>query len=434
MKTRNLTPLVLETLSDTPVVFIRGPRQSGKTTLVQHLRDAGHEAAYFTFDEAAVLSAAQADPDAFIAGLPERVILDEVQRAPELFRAIKLSVDRNRAPGRFVLTGSANALVLPGVSESLAGRMGVLTLHPFSQGEREGVKEGFIDACFAAKFSPANLASDSDANADDDNATASASSGWPALARRIAAGGFPEACERMSATRRAAWFDSYLTTLIERDVRDIANIQGLRDLPRLLKLAATRASGMLNQTNLARDASLPLTTLQRYWSLLEATFLVQTLPAWSASLGVRLVKAPKVFLNDTGLLCALLGIDAARLQTDGLMTGALLESFVVQELARQSAWNATRADMFHFRTHAQQEVDIVLEDAKGRLVGIEVKKTTSPGAGDFKGLKTLQAATGKKFLRGILLHAGAQSLSFAPELHAMPVSALWRLNARSVVS
>ena len=425
MLQRHITPLVLETLRDTPVVFIRGPRQSGKTTLVQHLRDAGHDATYFTFDEAAVLSAAQADPDAFIAGLPERVIIDEVQRAPELFRAIKLSVDKNRAPGRFMLTGSANALVLPGVSESLAGRMGVLTLHPFSQGEREGVKEGFIDACFTPKFSPATLASD----ADD-----AAGSSWPALAARITAGGFPEACERMSATRRAAWFDSYLTTLIERDVRDIANIQGLRDLPRLLKLAGTRASGMLNLTNLARDASLPLTTLQRYWSLLEATFLVQTLPAWSASLGVRLVKAPKVFLNDTGLLCALLGIDAARLQTDDLMTGALLESFVVQELARQSAWNATRAAMFHFRTHGQQEVDIVLEDAKGRLVGIEVKKTTSPGAGDFKGLKSLQAATGKKFLRGILLYAGGQSLSFGHDLHAMPVSALWRLNATSVVA
>jgi len=433
MKQRHITPLVLETLHDTPVVFIRGPRQSGKTTLVQHLRDAGHDAAYFTFDEAAVLSAAQADPDAFIAGLPERVILDEVQRAPELFRAIKLSVDRNRAPGRFVLTGSANALVLPGVSESLAGRMGVLTLHPFSQGEREGLKEGFIDACFATKFSPATPALADDADTDDDGDGA-AGSGWPALAERIAAGGFPEACERMSATRRAAWFDSYLTTLIERDVRDIANIQGLRDLPRLLKFAATRASGMLNLTNLARDAGLSLTTLQRYWALLEATFLVQTLPAWSASLGVRLVKAPKVFLNDTGLLCALLDIDAARLKTDDLMTGALLESFVVQELTRQSAWNATRAGIFHFRTHAQQEVDIVLEDAKGRLVGIEVKKTTSPGAGDFKGLKALQAATGKKFLRGILLHAGAQSLSFAPELHAMPVSALWRLNAKNVVS
>jgi predicted AAA+ superfamily ATPase len=417
MKRRHITPLVLESLQDTPVVFIRGPRQAGKTTLVQHLREEGHDATYLTFDEAAVLAPAQSDPDAFVAGLPARVILDEVQRVPELFRAIKLSVDRDRTPGRFVLTGSANALVLPGVSESLAGRMDIITLRPFSQGEREGKKEGFVDACFAAKFSPASLTANDDSN-------------WPALTKRIVAGGFPEACERMSAARRSAWFDAYITTILERDVRDIANIQGLRDLPHLLKFIATRASGLLNLANLSRDAALPQTTLQRYWSLLEATFLINTLPAWSASPGARLVKAPKVFLNDTGLLCALLDIDAARLQAGDLMAGAVLESFAVQELVRQAAWSKTRAGMFHFRTHTQQEVDIVLEDGKGRLVGIEVKKTASPSAGDFKGLKVLQAATGKRFLRGILLYTGTQGTSFAPDLHAMPVSALWQLNAK----
>ena len=411
---RHITPLLMETLRDTPVAFIRGPRQSGKTTLVRQLGDAGHEAAYLTLDESAVLASAKADPDAFVAGLPGRVILDEVQRAPELFQAIKLSVDRDRAPGRFVLTGSANALALPGVSESLAGRMGILTLWPFSQGEREGAREGFIDACFASKFSPGAFAGGEDST-------------WPKLVGRIAEGGFPEACGRMSAARRGAWFDSYITTIVERDVRDMANIQGLRDIPRLLKLVATRAGGLLNLAGLARDATLPQTTLQRYWALLEAIFLVNALPAWSANLGTRLVKAPKVFLSDTGLLCALLGIDAGRLQAGDLMAGAVLESFVVQEIVRQSAWSATRAGVFHFRTHSQEEVDIVLEDTRGRLVGIEVKKTSSPCAGDFKGLKMLQAATGKKFLRGILLYAGSHGLSFGPDLHAMPVNALWRM-------
>jgi predicted AAA+ superfamily ATPase len=369
-----------------------------------------------TLDEAAVLAPARADPDAFVAGLPKRVILDEVQRVPELFRAIKLSVDRDRSPGRFVLTGSANALILPGISESLAGRMEVLTLWPFSQGEREGTKEGFVDACFAPEFSPG----------------ACTGADWTVLTQRITAGGFPEACVRLSATRRDAWFSSYITTILERDVRDISNVQGLHDLPRLLRLTATRASGLLNLANFSRDAALPQTTLQRYWALLEATFLVHTLPAWSANLGTRLVKAPKVFLNDTGLLCSLLGLDAGRLQSDDLMAGAVLEAFVVQEITRQSSWSMTRPRLFHFRTHTQQEADLVLEDASGRLVGIEVKKTASPSAADFKGLKVLQAATGKKFLRGIVLYTGTSSVVFGHDLHAVPISALWQMQAKTV--
>lgn len=413
MKPRNLTPLILAAFRDTPVVHLQGPRQSGKSTLAQALRDHGYGAEYFTLDDASMLAAAQSDPDGFVSGLPERVILDEVQRVPELFRAIKRSVDANRRPGRFLLTGSAQALVSPKLSESLAGRMEVLTLWPFSQGEIAGRREGFVEGCFSREFKPGKFTDTS----------------WPSLAERIAAGGYPEVLTRTDATRRQAWFGSYITTLLERDVRDLANVTGLRDLPRLLRLAASRAMGLLNFADLSRDAAMPQTTLQRYWALFEATFLVRSLPPWHANLGLRLVKTPKVLLGDTGLLCHLLGLDAARLQADDLMTGAVLECFVAGELTKQISWSVTRPGLFHYRTHTQQEVDFVLEDARGRLVGIEVKKTASPTNSDFKGLRHLSEQTGKKFLRGILLYTGSNNVTFGANLHAVPVSALWQFEA-----
>lgn len=311
-------------------MYLQGPRQSGKSTLAQSLRGEGYDAEYFTLDDAGTLAAAQSDPDGFVSGLPERVILDEVQRVPELFRAIKRSVDAKRKPGRFLLTGSAQALVLPKLSESLAGRMEVLTLWPFSQGEIAGRKEGFVDACFAREFKPGAFRDTS----------------WPALAERIATGGYPEVLARTDAVRRQAWFGSYITTILERDVRDLANVTGLRDLPRLLRLAASRAMGLLNFADLSRDAAMPQTTMQRYWALFEATFLVRSLPPWHANLGLRLVKTPKVLLGDTGLLCHMLGLDTARLQADDLMTGAALECFVAGELTKQISWSETRPGAF----------------------------------------------------------------------------------------
>ena len=413
MKHRHITPQVVAALADTPVVFVQGPRQSGKTTLVQSLGEHGHPAEYRTLDDAAVLAAARSDPDGFVDSLPERVILDEVQRAPDLFRAIKRSVDARRKPGRFLLTGSANALVLPKVSESLAGRMEVLSLAPFSQGEIEGRREGFVEACFGLSFAPGVFRD----------------AGWPPLVERIVRGGFPEALARADAARRAAWFGSYITTILERDVRDLSNVQNLSDLPRLLRLLAARTSGVLNLSDVARDAHLPLTTLQRHWALLEAVFFARTLPAWSGNLTSRLAKAPKVLLNDTGLLCHLLNLDSERLKTDELMSGSVLESFVAVELAKQACWSRVHPALFHYRTQKQQEVDLVMEDATGRLVGIEVKKTASPTSSDFKGLRHLSEQTGKRFLRGILLYTGSTSVAFGPNLHAVPVSALWQLES-----
>ncbi len=407
MKQRHLTPFVLEALSDTPIVFIQGPRQSGKTTLVQQL---GRKADYFTLDDAAVLAAAQSDPTGFVAGLPEIVSLDEVQKCPALIPAIKRSVDQDRRAGRFLLTGSANALLLPAISESLAGRMEVLRLWPFSQGEIEAVQETFIDRCFAT----------------DSKAGTGLTCSWPSLVDRIVPGGYPEPLSRKDPARRQAWFGSYVTTILERDVREIANIQGLRELPHLLRLIAARAANILNMTDLARDANnTSLTTMNRYWALLEAVFFVQTLPAWSGNLTSRLSKAPKIVLNDTGLLCHLVGIDAQRLKDDSLMTGAILENFVVTELLKQSGWSKTRPRFFHFRSQKQQEVDLVMEDARGQIVALEVKKSASPTPHDFKGLRFLAEQTGQKFVRGILLYTGSDTIPFGPNLFAVPISALW---------
>lgn len=409
MFARHLSPNLLEALSDSPVVFLNGARQTGKSTLSQELSTGGHPARYLTLDDMGVRSAAKNDPQGFLAGLDGPVILDEVQRAPELFLPLKAEVDRNRKPGRFFLTGSASALVLPQLSESLAGRMEILTLWPLSQGEIEATREGFIDALFGPETLPPS---------------------WRPLPpmdlwERVTRGGYPEPLSRPRPERRRAWVDSYLATIIERDVRDLANIEGLTQLPRLLHLLAARTASLMNYAELSRSMGLPQSTLKRYLALLEATFLVRRLPPWSGNLGKRLVKAPKLFLNDTGLASGLLAIDAARLGADGALSGPLLETFVMAELTKQSGWSKTRPRMYHFRTQAGHEVDFVLEDAQGRCVGVEVK-AGAVGTGDFKGLKALEEALGDRFVRGVILSTGRETIPFAKNMHALPINALWQ--------
>lgn len=412
---RHLLPRIRSALDDTPVVFLQGPRQCGKSTLARELGEReGLGRTYLTLDDGAVFAAARGDADAFVAGLPSRVTLDEIQRAPDLFRAIKRSVDEHRAPGRFLLTGSADALALPNLSESLAGRVEILTLLPFSQGELTGHVEGFVDECFAPSWTAGTTERPLQRV------------GWNDLVRSITRGGYPEVLERPDEQRRAAWFDAYVTTILQRDVRDIASISQLGELPKLLRLAATRLMGLLNFADLARDAGLSRTTLQRYWALLEATFLVSTLPAYSENLGSRLVKAPKVSFNDTGLASYLLGSSEERLLRDSLMAGPLLEAWVVGELRKQAAWSRTGPTFYHFRTHTQREVDVVMEDRSGELVGIEVKKAQSLKPSHFAGLEHLSTALGRRFRRGVLLYLGQDRVAFGKELWAVPVGAVWQ--------
>ncbi|MFQ5930585.1 MAG: ATP-binding protein [Acidobacteriota bacterium] len=411
---RNISAAVLEALADNPVVLLHGARQTGKSTLAQWLASGEHPARYLTLDDAVILAAARGDPSGFIAGLEGPVMLDEVQRVPELFLAIKAVVDRDRSPGRFLLTGSANVMLLPHLSESLAGRMEILALWPLSQGEIGGVKEGFIDTVFSGA-----LPTDKK-NRED----------LLGLLNRLLRGGYPLIHGRVSEARQKAWFGSYVTTILQRDVRDLANIEGLTALPRLLSLLAARAMSLLNLSELSRSIAIPQTTLKRYMALLQTTFLVQTLPAWSGNLGKRLVKAPKLVFSDTGLMSYLLGLGKQRLTMDTNLLGPLLENFVVMELLKQVTWSQTQPRLFHFRMQTGQEVDIVLEDSAGRLVGIEVKAGATVTAQDFKGVRTFAEATGRRFHRGLVLYTGTESVPFGPRLHALPVNALWSMGAR----
>jgi hypothetical protein len=378
---------------------------------VQSAEVAGQERQYLTFDDPGILAAARRDPNGFVAGLSARVALDEIQHVPELFSVIKAAIDRNRQTGRFLLTGSANVMLLPKLSESLAGRMEVLTLWPFSQGEIRGVKENFVDTLFSGKSvgwsgkSPAMS--------------------WEELLACIVDGGYPPAVARKSAARRDAWFQSYVTTVLQRDIRDLANIADSTAVPRLLSVVAARAGGLLNFADLSRTMALPQTTLKRYFALLEATFLVQLLRPWARNLGQRAIQTPKVYLNDTGLLAHLLGVTVDRLKSEGNVAGSVLENFVLMELRKQCAWSATRPELFYWRTVSGREVDVVLEDRTGKVVGVEVKAAATLGSNDVGGLQALASAVGKNWVRGVVLYAGAETIPFSANLHGIPIRRLW---------
>ena len=374
-----------------------------------------------TLDTAAVLAAATSDPEGFVAGLERPVVIDEVQRAPALAVAIKAAVDADRRPGQFLLTGSAGMLALPRLAESLAGRMELHTLWPFSQGELRSVRETFIDRLFAASLAVPDAPPKTRATPDTDAESETQAD----LVERICKGGYPEAQTRESRTRRRAWFDAYVDAILQRDVRELANIERLSEIPRLLALLASRISQPLSFADLARTLAIPQTTLKRYMALMETTFLVRLLPAWSSNLGKRLAKAPKLMLADTGLLAHMLGVDAGRLRRDRTLLGHALENFVAMELTKQLGWSETPCRLFHFRTPAGAEVDLVLEDHAGRLVGIEVKAAAAVQRRDFRGLETLAALAGERFGRGVLLCTGTTAVPFGPKLHVLPVSQVW---------
>ena len=409
MRDRHATDALLDALHDTPVVYLQGARQTGKSTLVRAIAERQHPAQYLTLDTAAVLSAASNDPEGFIAGFDWPVVIDEVQRAPSLALAIKAAVDTTRRPGQFLLTGSASVMSLPALSDSLAGRMELHTLWPFSQGELGDVRETFVDRVFAEKLVTPDTVADSEKS----------------LLDRVCTGGYPEIQTRKSRARRQAWFDSYVDAILQRDVRDLANIERLSEFPRLLALLASRAGGLLNFADLARTLGIPQTTLKRYMALMEMTFLVRVLPAWFSNLGKRLTKAPKLLLADTGLLTHLVEADRNRLRRNRTLLGHVLENFVAMELIKQLGWSKRRCRLFHFRTESGAEVDLVLEDSAGRLVGVEVKSATSMRQQDFRGLEELARLSGDRFVRGIVLCTGTTVVPFGWNLYQLPVSQLW---------
>ena len=403
---RFVRPCLEEALEDTPVVLIHGPRQCGKTTLAQMVGQAdGYQ--YVTFDEDVQLAAAQADPVGFVAGLTGKTVLDEVQRVPELFLALKAAIDKDRRPGRFILTGSTNVLLVPRLADSLAGRMEILRLHPVSQDELAGRPSRFLEVLFSANLTSRRF-----------------ERLGTALAEKITAGGYPAALLRTKPRRRMAWYRDYIETLIQRDVQDLARISALDSIPRLLQLAAGQTARLLNVAEMASAFQLSRPTIRDYVVLLEKTFLLEHLPPWHSNRLSRLIKTPKLHLGDTGLATALLGLDATALGQDRQLLGQLVETFVFQELRRQASWQDTPVRFHHFRDKDGMEVDIVLEKA-GRVAGIEVKAAATVRERDFRGLKKLSRAAGEKFAAGAVLYDGEGIAGFGKNLYAVPIRALW---------
>jgi predicted AAA+ superfamily ATPase len=404
---RHLAPRLREALADTPAVLVHGPRQCGKTTLARAVGDPrGYR--YVAFDDAAVLAAARSDPVGFVSHLPARTILDEVQRVPELFPSLKVAIDRRRTAGRFILTGSANVLLVPRLAESLAGRMGLLRLHPLAQSEVESRRPRFLDALLSGGFKT-GIGEPLGRN----------------LAERIVAGGYPAALARRTAARRSAWYRDYVETQIQRDVRDLARIHSLDALPRLLSLAAGHTASLINVADLAAPFELTRQTIDDYVTLLERVFLLERLPAWSTNRLSRLVKRPKLHMGDTGVACALRGVDAAFLCRDRSALGPMLETFVLQELRRQASAHPVPIGFFHYRDRDDFEVDIVLEQGDAKVAGVEVKAAASVNHTDLRGLRKFRDVAGKRFAAGVVLYDGAATIRFGDGLFGVPIRLLW---------
>lgn len=396
---------VAAALADTPVVMVTGPRQSGKTTLARGF--ATGDRAYLTLDDDTALSAARADPAGFLRGL-RRAVIDEVQRAPEILRAIKRSVDENRRPGRFLLTGSADVLALPQVSESLAGRMEIVSLLPLSRAEIGGRKPGFLD-----KALDGTLVKPPQAMVGGE------------LIRAILAGGYPEMLRRNDPKRRLAWARDYLKAIVQRDVRDIAEVEKLEQLPRLLRTLAHHSGQLVNFTQIGGRLGLDDKTTRRYVAILEQLYLVSRVEPWFRNRLKRLVKTPRLHFLDSGLLAAMLGETEERIAKDRSVLGRLLETFAFSEVRKQAAWSGDACAVYHYRDKDQDEVDLIVEAYSGALIGIELKAAATVGASDFRGLRKLASACGDDFKLGVVLHDGDSVVPFSDRLFAAPVSCLW---------
>lgn len=391
---------------------IVGPRQAGKSTLAKHLVDISPGAAYVTLDDLAVRTTIEADPRGFVSGRPGLLAVDEVQRIPDLMLAIKAEVDTDQRPGRFLVTGSTQLSATRGVSETLAGRIERFELWPFSRSELAGTRDTFIDRLLDAQHPATGYRG------------SMTKLGYLQLAL---AGGFPEAIGR-TADRRAAWFDAYVETVIEREAPGVSASPRTAELPRLLRLVAARHGGILNLSDLGRVAGLAQSTVTRYLDVLEAVFLIRRVPAWSSNLGKRETRAPKVFITDPGLAGHLRDADLETLRRPERSLGAdgpIIEGLVFAELLRQSGWSTRRVRLYHFRERDQIEVDFILEDNRRNVAGIEVKAAVDITARDVRHLARLRDRVADQFTMGVLMYCGEQVLPLGDRLWAVPLSALW---------
>ena len=410
---RNLSLQVLDSLQGFPVVYLNGPRQAGKSTLAQRIAVKEWPADYVTFDEASMLGAAEANPESFLRAYKNKLILDEVQMAPSLFRVLKIIADEARlnhkasANGRYLLTGSANIMALPQLADALVGRMNVLTLYPLSALEVSQGKGNFLPRLMSNDFKPEALTKKL------------------ALTEIIRQATFPE-ITNWNDRRRRQWFEAYITTILQRDVRQLADIAKLGVLPNLLKVLAARSGGLINEADIARAIGQNAVTTKNYRILLQMMFLALDIKPWFRNISKRLVKAPKGYIVDTSLLCHLQQIDLSKAEfSDPQAFGHLFENFVATELLKQLSSSDSSAQLYHFRTSDGKEVDFVLELPDGSLAGVEAKSRDAVTALDFKGLEELQKLTGNDFICGVVLYRGGKLIPFGDKLWAVPLDIIW---------
>ncbi|QIM16780.1 ATP-binding protein [Leucobacter insecticola] len=409
---RNVTGLARKTLDDTPITVISGARQVGKSTLMQQLVQ-GRETRLVNLDNFGDRSAAQADPDGFASQYPQGLLaIDEIQRVPELLTSLKASVDRDRRPGRFIVTGSADLLSLRGAQESLAGRAETIPLEGFSRDELSGRIADF--AAFAWALPSSEMPADR-----------------RGISRReylemAATPAFPEARLRLGRSRDR-WLSGYVDRLLSKDAGEATGIQYPDRLATLLSLLAARNSGEFVASHVGRELDIPARSIPAYLEALRSLFFVRVTPGWSNNIARRAVSKPKVSLTDTGLAAHLSEVDVDGLEkaVSSSLTGGLVEGFVIGELEKQRSWSTKKTRMFHYRDDHGREIDIVLEDRRRDIVGIEVKASSSPRSEDFKGLRYMRDKLGERFVAGIVLHTGERSLPFGDRLWALPISTLW---------
>lgn len=395
-----------EALEDTPVVVISGPRQSGKSTLARRI--AGNGWNYLTLDDDNTLNAALDDPAGLLKRVGERVIIDEVQRAPALPRAIKFSVDQNRKPGRYLITGSADLLSMPRIADPLVGRSEIVPLLPLSQVELQGRRPGLISALFADELPAPSETLD----AKD-------------LVSRIMSGGFPEVIKRNTLPRQQQWCRAYLEAVVQRDIREIAGIRKARELRYLFSALAAYSGRLVSQQDLSQKIQLDGKTVNSYIAALEQLFLVRHLSAWHNNALKRLVKKPKLYFTDTALLASLMEASPALIEQNRLLLGPLLETFVFTELQKQISWQDRRIALTHYRDKDKVEIDFVLENSRSQLVGVEVKAASTVSSRDFKGLRKLARIVGDNFRLGVVFYTGERILPFGDRQLAAPVHCLW---------
>jgi len=408
MIARSLRPFALEMLTESRAVAIVGARQVGKSTLLRDLTGSDYPAQVVTLDERANRAAAAEDPTGFVASLPSPVAIDEVQRVPDLLLAIKDRLDRDDSRGQFLLTGSANILALPSVKDALPGRVDYMTLWPLSSTEIEGSDGNLVDALLRAE--PPQLSA--------------VPLGRGAYAERIARGGYPEAQDRAARGLRS-FFASYLSSIVKRDIADVARLRAPDAIERLLAVIAARTGGLASYQGMGRDLGLDKNTIHAYVQVLENLFLVKALKPWHVNLGARQIKSPKLYLVDSGLLTYLLKANASRIEADNTIAGIAFESFVAMDLLRMASLSEAQPSLYHYRDKLGREVDVVIEADSGEVAGVEVKSAASVGGDAFSGLRRLRDKLGERFRFGAVLYAGERTLPFGDRLAAIPVSALW---------